>query len=115
MVAIIGDGAWGMSLHEVSTAVEQNLPVITCVFNNQRWGAEQKNQVDFYDNRFVGSMIEGPNFAEVARAMGAVGIRVDDPEGVGSAFEEALRSGRPAVLEIMVDGTQLPRRSGATP
>jgi sulfoacetaldehyde acetyltransferase len=107
VVAVVGDGAWGMSLHEVSTAVEQNLPVIACVFNNQRWGAEQKNQVDFYDNRFVGSMIEGPNFAEVARAMGAEGIRVDDPENVGSAFEEALQSGRPAVLEIMVDGTQL--------
>jgi sulfoacetaldehyde acetyltransferase len=107
VVAIVGDGAWGMSLHEVSTAVEQNLPVVACVFNNQRWGAEQKNQVDFYDNRFVGSMIDGPNFAEVAKAMGAVGIRVDDPDDVGSAFEEALRSGRPAVLEIMVDGTQL--------
>ena len=77
------------------------------ISTQRRWGAEQKNQVDFYDNRFVGSMIEGPNFAEVARAMGAVGIRVDDPEDVGSAFEEALQSNRPAVLEIMVDGTQL--------
>src|SRR5699024_5811239 len=39
-VAIVGDGAWGMSLHEVSTAVEQNIPVIACVFNNKQWGAE---------------------------------------------------------------------------
>src|SRR5699024_305293 len=36
-VAIVGDGAWGMSLHEVSTAVEQNIPVIACVFNNSSW------------------------------------------------------------------------------
>lgn len=107
VVAIIGDGAWGMSLHEVSTAVEQNLPVIACVFNNQRWGAEQKNQVDFYDNRYVGSMIDGPDFAAVARAMGADGVRVDDPEDVGKAFEAALASGRPTVLDIQVDGEQL--------
>ncbi|MGH3090566.1 MAG: sulfoacetaldehyde acetyltransferase [Rubrobacteraceae bacterium] len=107
VVAIVGDGAWGMSLHEVSTAVEQNLPVIACVFNNQRWGAEQKNQVDFYDNRYVGSMIEGPDFAEVARAMGAEGVRVDNPEEVGKAFEAALASGRPTVLDIQVDGEQL--------
>ena len=107
VVAIVGDGAWGMSLHEVSTAVEQDLPVIACVFNNQRWGAEQKNQVDFYNNRYVGSNIDTPNFAEVARAMGADGVRVDDPNDVREAFEDALSSGNPTVLEIMVDGTQL--------
>jgi sulfoacetaldehyde acetyltransferase len=107
VVAIVGDGAWGMSLHEVSTAVEQGLPVIACVFNNHRWGAEQKNQVDFYNNRFVGSMIDGPDFAEVARAMGAEGVRIDHPEDVRGAFEEALGSGNPTVLDIIVDGTQL--------
>jgi len=107
VVAIIGDGAWGMSLHEVSTAVEQGLPVVACVFNNHKWGAEQKNQVDFYNNRFVGSNIDTPNFAEVARAMGAEGVRVEHPEEVRGAFEEALNSGSPSVLDIQVDGTQL--------
>ncbi|MEW9674499.1 sulfoacetaldehyde acetyltransferase, partial [Ammoniphilus sp. 3BR4] len=75
VVAIVGDGAWGMSLHEVSTAVEENIPVIACVFNNGAWCAEKKNQVDFYNNRFVGADIQNPDFAEVARSMGAVGIR----------------------------------------
>jgi sulfoacetaldehyde acetyltransferase len=107
VVAVVGDGAWGMSLHEVSTAVEQGLPVIACVFNNKKWGAEQRNQVDFYNNRFVGSEIEGPNFAEVAKAMGADGALVDDPTDVGEAFEAAIRSGNPTVLDIRVDGTQL--------
>ena len=55
--AIIGDGAWGMSLHEVMTAVEEDLPVVACVFNNQQWGAEKKNQIDFYDDRFMGGDI----------------------------------------------------------
>jgi sulfoacetaldehyde acetyltransferase len=107
VVAIVGDGAWGMSLHETSTAVEQGLPVVACVFNNKKWGAEQKNQVDFYNNRFVGSDIETPNFAEVARAMGADGSLIDDPEDVGEAFEEAIHSDNPTVLDIRVDGTQL--------
>lgn len=107
VVAIIGDGAWGMSLHETSTAVEQGLPVIACVFNNHEWGAEKKNQVDFYNSRFVGSNIETPNFAEVARAMGAEGVRIEHPEEVREAFEAALNSSRPTVLDIQVDGTQL--------
>lgn len=106
-VAIVGDGAWGMSLHEVSTAVEQKLPTVACVFNNGQWGAEKKNQVDFYNNRFVGSNIETPNFSEVARAMGARGIRVSHASEVADALSEAIRLNQPTVLEIMVDGSQL--------
>ncbi|KAB7708209.1 sulfoacetaldehyde acetyltransferase [Bacillus aerolatus] len=106
-LAIVGDGAWGMSLHEVSTAVEQKLPVIACVFNNGAWCAEKKNQVDFYNNRFVGADIEGPNFAEVAESMGAVGVRVDNPEDLQKALAAALKSDKPTVIDILVDGTQL--------
>jgi sulfoacetaldehyde acetyltransferase len=107
VVAIVGDGAWGMSLHEVSTAVEQKLPVVACVFNNGAWSAEKKNQVDYYNNRFVGADIEGPNFAEVAKSMGANGIRVERPEDLKEAYETALNSDKPTVLDIQVDGTQL--------
>lgn len=106
-VAIVGDGAWGMSLHEVSTAVEQNIPVIACVFNNQQWGAEKKNQVDYYNDRFVGSDIEGPSFAKVAESMGAMGITVDNAEDIAPAIQKALDAKKPVVIDIMVDGTQL--------
>lgn len=106
-VAIVGDGAWGMSLHEVSTAVEQKLPTVALVFNNREWGAEKKNQIDYYADRFVGSDISGPSFAKVARAMGANGVRVERAEEVGDAVSAALAERRPAVIEIMVDGTQL--------
>lgn len=107
VVAIVGDGAWGMSLHEVSTAVEENIPVVACVFNNNAWCAEKKNQVDFYNNRFVGADIQNPDFAEVARSMGAQGISVDKPEDVGPAILRALESNKPTVIDIQVDGTQL--------
>ncbi|GIO24126.1 sulfoacetaldehyde acetyltransferase [Oceanobacillus sp. J11TS1] len=107
VVAIIGDGAWGMSLHEVSTAVEQNIPVIACVFNNKSWAAEKKNQVDYYDNRFIGSDIEAPDFAEVAKSMGALGYRIEKPEDIAPVVKEVLEKRQPAVLNIFVDGTQL--------
>ncbi len=107
VIAIIGDGAWGMSLHEVMTAVEEDLPVVACVFNNQQWGAEKKNQVDFYDDRFVGANIGhevgGFNFAEIAEAMGADGVRVTAPGDLRDAYAGALASGRPTVIEVMVD------------
>ncbi|MCL4440920.1 MAG: sulfoacetaldehyde acetyltransferase [Firmicutes bacterium] len=108
VVAIIGDGAWGMSLHEVSTAVEQNLPVVACVFRNMAWCAEKKNQVDFYNNRFIGVDIPNPeSFVPVARAMGAQGARIDKASDVAGALVEAMKSRKPTVLEFVVDGTQL--------
>lgn len=111
VVALVGDGAWGMSLQETMTAVEEDLPVVAVVFNNQQWGAEKRNQIDFYENRFVGTDIGhgvgGFNFAQIAEAMGADGRRVTEPADLGDAFGEALRSGRPTVLEVMLDPEEL--------
>ena len=111
VVALIGDGAWGMSLHEVMTAVEEKLPVVACVFNNQQWGAEKKNQIDYYDNRFIGADIGhelgGFDFAAIARAMGANGIRVAEPGALREAYLTALSSELPTVLDILVDPEEL--------
>lgn len=107
VINFVGDGAWGMSLHEVSTAVQENIPTISCVFHNTAWCAEKKNQIDFYNNRFIGVDIQAPNFAEVAKAMGANGYVVDKPELVGPTFLEAIASNKPCIIEFEVDGTQL--------
>ena len=69
-VAYVGDGAWAMSFGEILTCVRESIPVTVVVFNNQQWGAEKKNQVDFYSNRFLGVELENPSFAAIARAMG---------------------------------------------
>ena len=110
-VALVGDGAWGMSLHETMTAVEEDLPVMAVVANNQQWGAEKRNQVDFYDDRYVGVDIGrehgGFRFAEIARAMGAEGIRVEDPGDLAEAFAQGLGSDRPTVVEVMIDPEEL--------
>lgn len=102
-IAYVGDGAWGMSLTEVMTAVREKIPVVAVVFNNSQWGAEKKNQIDYYGNRFVGSNLENPSFAAVARAMGADGITVDHADQVGDALRAAIGSNRPTVLEVIVN------------
>ena len=107
VINIVGDGAWGMSLHEVSTAVQENLPVIACVFHNTCWGAEKKNQIDFYNNRFVGVDIEAPDFSLVAKSMGADGYFVDKAKDIGPTIIKAIEANRPAVIQFEVDGTLL--------
>lgn len=108
-VAFVGDGAWGMqSLNEVMTAVREDINANAVVFNNMEWGAEKQNQYWFYQERFVGTDLpENPNFAEIARDMGAHGIRVEDPDEIQPAIEEMLATDTPSVIEIMQDGTEL--------
>jgi sulfoacetaldehyde acetyltransferase len=105
-IAYVGDGAWGMSFGELSTCVRESIPVTAVVFNNGQWGAEKKNHVDFYANRFVGvNLDKQPSWAAVAQAMGAKGLRVDKLSDVGPALREAAaaqRDGTTTVLEMMV-------------
>ena len=100
-IAYVGDGAWGMSFGETLTCVRENIPVVAVVFNNGQWGAEKKNQVDFYSDRYVGTNLSNPSFAAIAEAMGALGLRVEAPDEIGDGLRTALESGRPAVLEVM--------------
>lgn len=107
VLSIAGDGAWGMSLFEVPTAVQYNLPVIATVYNNGAWCAEKKNQVDFYNNRFVGADIWSKSYAKIGEAMGADGYTVNTQADLANALETARQKRRPAVIEIMTDGTRL--------
>lgn len=104
-VSYVGDGAWGMSMQETLTCVRHNIPVTAVVFHNRQWGAEKKNQVDFYNRRFVAAELENESWAEIAKAMGAEGIRVDKLEDVGPALKKAIdmqmNEGKTCILEIM--------------
>ena len=51
-----------MSLAEVMTCVRENIPVVAVVFNNRQWGAEKKNQVDYFDNRYRRHQPRKPEF-----------------------------------------------------
>ncbi len=101
-VAYVGDGAWGMSLAEVMTCVRENIPTTAVVFNNGQWGAEKKNQIDYYADRFIGTNLANPSFAGIARAMGAEGIVVEQPDQVGDALRQATSSDKCTVIEMMV-------------
>jgi len=104
-ISYAGDGAWGMSMSEIMTCVRHDIPVTAVVFHNRQWGAEKKNQVDFYNRRFVAGELDNASFAGIGRAMGAEGITVDRLEDVGPALQKAIdlqMNGRKTtVIEIM--------------
>ena len=90
-ISYAGDGAWGMSLIEIMTCVRHNIPVTAVVFHNRQWGAEKKNQVDFYNRRFVAGELDNQSFAGIARAMGAEGIVGRQAGGRRPGAEEGHR------------------------
>ena len=104
-IAYAGDGAWGMSMSELMTCVRHDIPVTAIVFHNRQWGAEKKNQVDFYNRRFVAGELDNTSFAGIAIAMGAEGMVVDRLEDVGPALTKAIAAqmneGKTTVIEIM--------------
>ena len=104
-IAYSGDGAWTMSMSEIITSVRHGIPVTGVVFNNRQWGAEKKNQVDFYGRRFVADDLQNQSFAAIGKSMGAEGITVDQLEDVGPALTKAvdmqMNEGKSAVVEIM--------------
>jgi sulfoacetaldehyde acetyltransferase len=104
-IAYVGDGAFGISLNELLTCPREGIGVTVCVFNNGQWGAEKKNQVDFYSNRFLGVNLESPSWAGIARAFDCDGVTVDRVSDVGDALKasvDAQREGRTTVIELMV-------------
>jgi sulfoacetaldehyde acetyltransferase len=104
-IAYAGDGAWAMSMVEIMTCVRHDIPVTAVVFHNRQWGAEKKNQVDFYNRRFVAGELDNQSFAGIAKAMGAEGIVVDRLEDVGPALKKAvdmqMNQGKTTVIEVM--------------
>ncbi len=107
VVCIIGDGSWSMTMQEVMTAVSEKVPFVAVLMNNQVYGAERRNQYDFFDERYFWTALENPDFARIASEMGAHARRITKPEEIAPALAEALASDRPSVLEVMIDGKVL--------
>ena len=107
VVSFMGDGGFGMTISELSTAVDHGLNTVTVVMNNQCWGAEKAYQRDFFGERYIGADISSPDFAKAAELYGAAGFRADRLDDVAGAVEAALACGKPAVVDVAVDPNAL--------
>lgn len=107
VVSVMGDGGFGFTMTELTTAVRYNLPVIAVVLDNGAWGAEKAYQNEFYGGRLLGADIDSPPYDKVAELCGADGYRADKPGDITTAMETALAKGRPAVIHAKIDPAAL--------
>ncbi len=107
VVSLMGDGGFGMTLTELSTAVQHDIQTVTIVMNNGCWGAEKAYQRDFFGERYIGADIHNPPFDKIAELYGAAGFRAERAADVAGAVEAALACGKPAVVDVQVDPAAL--------
>jgi acetolactate synthase-1/2/3 large subunit len=100
---ISGDGGFQMTMQELATAVNYDVPVIVCILNNGYLGMVRQWQDLFWGKRYSQTCIEvQPDFAKLAEAFGALGLRVTKKDEVEPAIREAIASGRPTVIDFRV-------------
>jgi acetolactate synthase-1/2/3 large subunit len=107
-VLITGDGSFGMNLNELATAVKYNLPVVIVLVNNGVLGMVRQWQNLFFGGRFSNTVLDRQtDFVKLAEAFGAVGFRATTKEEFRSAFEQAVKCGRPVLIDTVIDKDEM--------
>jgi len=109
VVALCGDGGFYMSLHELSTSIQEDAPVIVCIFNDGALGTIKHRQRDSYGGRFISVDLKNPDFASVAESFGCIGLEAKTVSQLRSALKEAIREfkrGSTAVINVYIDGDE---------
>ena len=101
VILVTGDGSFGINAMEIDTAVRHGAKAVFIVANNAAWNIERYDQELNYGGRVVGTLLRYSDYAGMARALGAYGERVQDPEQLPAALERAMANA-PALLDVLV-------------
>lgn len=104
VVAVTGDGAYGINAMEIDTAVRHGAKIVVVVSNNAAWNIERFDQATNYGGRVVGTTLRHSDYAGMARALGAHGERVEDPADLIPALKRAIANA-PAVVDVVTTQT----------
>jgi acetolactate synthase-1/2/3 large subunit len=109
VLAVLGDGTFGFHAMEMDTAVRYRLPIVVVVGNDARWNAEHQLQLQHYgDARAVACELLPSRYDLMVEALGGHGEYVERPEDLEGALGRAVASGKPACVNVMIDGVAAP-------
>ncbi|MGB6836239.1 MAG: biosynthetic-type acetolactate synthase large subunit [Dehalococcoidia bacterium] len=101
--AFCGDGGFLMTVQQLATIVEYELPIKFAILHNSYLGMVRQWQTMFYDNRLISTHLFSPDFVKLAEAFGVAGLRVTDKVQVVPAIERALQHPGPVVIDFEVE------------
>ena len=110
VVCLTGDGGFAMVVQELETAVRSGANLTVVVMNNSNMHFIKDNQRLFFDGRYISTEFTELDYAEIARAFGCTGIRVENSGELDQAFTDAMRSDKTAVIDVRILDDALPER-----
>ena len=102
VVQVSGDGGIMFNIQELCTAVQYQLPLVTIIFNDNRYTNVQRQQKEWFDGRVICSDLHNPDFVKLAESFGAAGFKASDPESLRSAIRDAFDQSGPSIIEVEV-------------
>ena len=104
VLTLAGDGDFLMNGQDFATAVQFGIPLVVAIIDNGMYGTIRMHQERHYPGRVSATALKNPDFAALGRAYGGFGATVRTAAEFKAAFEEALASGKPAILHCLMDG-----------
>ena len=102
VVQVSGDGGIMFNIQELCTAVQYQLPLVTIIFNDNRYTNVQRQQKEWFEGRVVCSDLHNPDFVKLAESFGAAGFKAHDPESLRAAIRQAFDEQGPCIIEVEV-------------
>ncbi|MDG2034720.1 MAG: thiamine pyrophosphate-dependent enzyme, partial [Rhodospirillales bacterium] len=102
VIAVTGDGGFMFNVQELATAAQHNIPVVIILMNDGAFGNVKRNQKEDWNEQYLGVDLQNPDFMKLADAYGIMGQRVDSPEGLRGAIQNAFKQDGPALIEVTV-------------
>jgi acetolactate synthase-1/2/3 large subunit len=106
VIDIDGDHSFNMTMTELATAVEHNLPIKVCILNNGYMGMPRQWQELFYGKRYSCSQLQNPSYEAVAKALGAEGVTVEKKADVPKVIKQMLSANGPFVADFKIEPTE---------
>jgi len=102
VVSLTGDGGFGWSMQELSTAAQHGIGLVTVVMNDGAYGNVQRTQRESFAGRLIGTDLHNPDYVRLAEAFGVAGIRAESPQALEGVLRDALAAGAPCLIEAPV-------------
>lgn len=100
VVAVSGDGGFLFNAQELATAVQQRIPIVIVLVNDNAYGNVRRIQRDQFGNRLIASDLRNPDFQKFVDSFGALALKATSPEELRTALRTAFKADVPAVIEV---------------
>jgi acetolactate synthase-1/2/3 large subunit len=102
VLSVTGDGGFMFAVQELATAVQEEIGLITLLFNNGAYGNVLRDQRTNFANRIHGALLDNPDFMLLAKSFGVEGHRVGSPQELRGVLRQALGAKRPLLIEVVL-------------